>query len=241
MYRKVRGKLAGLKKIVDYTRLAYLREMVRSVNRKNAVFIWIPKTAGTSLFSILNAPKLKNLHRLKYRFTGKGVVTFGHMDYARLIKEGYVSPSFDASAFKFAIVRNPYARAVSLYSYLKRVGKLPTEQTFLTFCRGLRDEGCEPIGLFNTRLLSQCNPQVRWTENVEIQFIGKLESLDEATRTILDRLELPNVQVPQLNKSKHPTYPSVYCSESKEIVETFYKEDFLAFGYDFEDFPTQAP
>jgi len=219
----------------DYTRVSLVRAYLRARHRRNAVFVWIPKTAGASFFSCLNTPKLwVSLHKVKYRFANKGTVTFSHMDYAGLVKAGYVSRRFDESAYKFSFVRNPYDRAVSLLFYLKKYGILPSDETFLSFCRKLNDKGCEPIGLYNVRGLSQCNPQVRWIENIELDFLGRFESIREDSDKVFYELGLPDVHLPLINKTSHASYREYYCSESKEIIEKFYEEDFRILGYTYD-------
>jgi hypothetical protein len=225
------------RRLYEYSGAARMRERLRARKRKNAVFIWIPKTAGSSLFTLLDAPKLKSTHLVKYRFPNKGIVTFSHVSYRDLLNENYISEDFHQSAYKFAFVRNPYDRAISLFFYLKRRQMIPQIESFRTFCRRLRDDGCEPIGLYNLEGLSQCNPQVRWVEDIDMNFIGKVESIDTHAEDILKHLGLPVKNVPRKNITAHDKYSKYYCRESKDIVEDFYREDFESFGYAFEDFP----
>ena len=219
----------------DYSRVSKLREYLRARGKMNAVFIWIPKTAGASFYSRIDAPKLwVSLHRVKYRFANRGTVTFSHMDYAELVRQGYVSRKFDESAYKFSFVRNPYDRAVSLFHYLKKRGIVPADESFLEFCRKLRDEGCEPIGLYNVLGRSQCNPQVRWLENIKMDFVGRFESIAEDSEKVFRHLGLKDVHLPVINKTAHASYKECYCPESKEIVEKFYAEDFRSLGYEYD-------
>jgi hypothetical protein len=212
-----------------------LREYLRGRNRRKAVFIWIPKTAGASLFSCFGSPRYwVSLDRIRYRFAGNGTVTFGHMDYAGLVRAGYVSRRFDAAAYKFAFVRNPYDRTVSLFYYLRKRGILPAGESFLGFCRTLAAEGCEPIGLYNVSGLSQCNPQVRWMENLEMDFVGRFESIGEDSARLFRELGLQDARLPMINKTAHASYKECYCRESKEIVEKFYAEDFQGLGYELD-------
>jgi hypothetical protein len=241
-YEFFRGKVKKIRKftslMADYSRISLLRGYLRARHRKKAVFIWIPKTAGASFFSCLDAPKFwVSLHRIKYRFANNGTVTFSHIDYAELVKKGYVSRKFDESAYKFAFVRNPYDRAVSLFFYLQKYGILSSDETFLGLCRRLNEEGCEPVGLYNVSGLSQCNPQVRWIENIEMDFIGRFESIGEDSEKVFRELGLQGVHLPEINKTRHADYREYYCVESKEIVEKFYEEDFRRFGYKYESFP----
>jgi hypothetical protein len=77
---------------------------------KNAVFLWIPKNAGTSIYSVLvqyGCIKFKDIKSAKYAFPQKGFVTFGHMSYEQLVDKDIVSTYFNNSSYKFCFVRNP--------------------------------------------------------------------------------------------------------------------------------------
>ena len=222
------------RKFYEPSRLSLIGSYLRSLGVQNAVFIWIPKSAGTSVLSALTrygCIKLKKIHIVKYYFPQKGMVTFGHINYPELIKSGYVSRKFDESAYKFCFTRNPYDRAVSLFFYLKKIDRVSSQTTFLEFCRQLNDKGCEDIGLYNLDGWSHCNPQVRWIENLEMDFIGRFESLEADFNKILKDLKLPPVDLPHHNITSHEHFSHYYCQESKEIVENYYRKDFIHFGY----------
>ena len=232
---KIKKKLIRI--FYERTRLSLIYSWFRSLGAQNAVFIWIPKSAGTSVLSALNrygCTKLKKIRIVKYYFPQKGLVTFGHINYPELIESGYVSRTFDQSAYKFSFARNPYDRAVSLFFYLKKY-RTDTDMSFLDFCRRLKDDGCEDIGLYNYDGWSQCNPQVRWIENLKMDFIGKFESLEKDFNKILLDLNFPPIDLPHYNITSHEHYAHYYCQESREIIENFYRNDFSYFGYDFED------
>jgi len=204
----------------------------------NAVFIWIPKNAGTSIYRTIEK-NINNLHDITWakelatviKFKQKGIVSFGHMDYSLLIKKGYVSQEFDDGAFKFCFSRNPYDRAVSLFSYLKK-NKIVKDKCFLDFCINLKNNKCESIGLYNRRGLSQCNPQITWIENIKnIDYTSKIESFNRDYDKIMNILNIKIHTMPSLNKSKHDDYKSYYSSESKKIIKEIYEEDFDCFGY----------
>ena len=79
-----------------------LKEGKSSVT-KNILFIWIPKTAGTSVFKSLN----NNLDMQKRKrqkeflsFPNKGAVTFGHVSYSNLLALGAVSQEFHLNSYK---------------------------------------------------------------------------------------------------------------------------------------------
>lgn len=201
----------------------------------NAVFIWIPKTAGTSLFAALQNDayftKYKRLNDLCNGFRQTGRVTFGHMDYVSLNNQSYVDSRYFARAFKFSFVRNPYARTVSLFLYLKKEGRIKNTATFLEFCRLLDDDAVEPIGLYNSKGLSQCNPQMSWLRGIDLDYLGRYEDLQASYHFLADTFNLPVKTLPHLNRSNGADFVDYYCPQSKAIVETYYAEDFESLGY----------
>src|SRR5690606_13707863 len=108
------------------------------------VFVWVPKTAGTSLWELLadnGGQKYTDPHEARWSFPGRGLVTFGHADLAALVAEGVVDAGFVAGAHRFAVVRDPFDRAISLYEYLRRIERLPAGLSFELFSCLLRDGG----------------------------------------------------------------------------------------------------
>lgn len=151
-----------------------------------------------------------------------------------LLEGGYVSESFDRTSYKFAFVRNPYDRAISLWSHLmNRSNRLNTgmkDTPFLEFCRILQRDGAFPIGLFNSRRWSQCNSMLRWTEHTKLDFIGRVEHFTRDMNKVISDLGLPAREISHQNPGLGHDR-SVYCPESKRLVEEIYSEDFEAFGY----------
>lgn len=215
-----------------YSGLALLVDSIISIGQRNVVFIWIPKTAGTSLTQTMGVRKLKTLRSIRYRFCGRGRVTFGHVNYAELLSNGYVSKSFDKRSYKFSIIRNPYDRAVSLYMYLKRKGILDESMSFLNFCQKLVDEGVAPIGLYNTAGLSQCNPQTVWLNGLSDVHLFRYESLADEIQELSKQVGITTTTLPRLNATLRRDWRTYYCPKSLDIVSHFYKSDFDQLGYE---------
>ena len=224
------------KTLLNYSHVAKAIHFLENRKNRNAVFIWIPKNAGTSIYKTLKKHgclKAKKIPRVKYRFSQRGIVTFAHMDYSQLVNQGYVHEHFDKTAYKFCFSRNPYDRAISLYEYFKK--DLPEGTTFHDFIGTITKKGVQPIGLYNSVGFSSCNPQLRWIENVKIDFYGTYENLGQDFNFVLRSLGLPEVPLLHLNKSKRSDYTDYYDFETKRRVEEFYKEDFDFFNYPFMD------
>jgi hypothetical protein len=222
------GEAVGLRSHIRRTLRSW-----HSASHPDSIFIWIPKNAGTSVFTALHAHgmiKLKSPENVARYFRNSGRVTFGHMAVKPLVADGLVSPQFIRSAFKFAIVRNPYARAVSLYRYL--LGPLLSNwrepPSFADFLGILADGRYDKIGPYNSRGLSQCNPQSEWLRDLAPDAIYKVEEMDGLATDLSERWSIPKPNLPHANRSGG----SIDLSrDEKAMVERIYAEDFEAFGY----------
>jgi hypothetical protein len=227
-------------------RIQLNRQKRRNRSNKDAIFLWVPKTAGTSLVSILEengALKLVDVYSVRKYFENKGIATFGHMSLTDLIAQGYVSREYFDRAWKFGFVRNPYARAVSLYHYLVDNKFITPTTTFPIFCSYLEHRAYEPIGLYNHEGLNQLNPQVTWLFGPAgeplYDFIGRFENLQHDFEQVAKALHLSNAgaQLPQLNTTNHKSVASYYSDREQKIVAEVYAADFKHFDYDVSELP----
>lgn len=204
----------------------------------DAVFIWIPKSAGTSLFdslSKLGCVKCKSIRSLKRAFPQRGLVTFGHMDYVALLETGLVSADFDQRSKKFAIVRNPYERAVSLYFYIRdrhkhfeHWRKIPSFEEFLEIiAAGFYDR----IGLYNVKGLSQANPQIEWTRGINLDYIGRVEDMVESTAAIGKLIDRHLPEPEWLNRGRTSASGDLLTKHARYLIDSIYDEDFEQFAY----------
>lgn len=210
------------------------RDAVGGFRNRNAVFLWIPKTAGATLYTALDrhiCTKLLHPTAARIRFQNRGLVTFGHMDYPQLLEAGIIRTGFHQSAFKFCFSRNPYSRAISLYFFSRKRRWIAADVSFLDFCKMI-EKGVDDIGLYNMRGLSMSNPQTRWLRGVNPDFIGRVENFDEDLNRLFDELGfgVPGQIVAQ-NRTAHSPYRDYYCPESARIVAKVYADDFERFDY----------
>lgn len=166
------------------------------------------------------------------KFSGNGRVTFEHTDYTKAIQENRVSDEFLESAFKFCFVRNPYDRLVSYYVHnLRHRPKWP--KGFSEFCKYLRENFPSEIG--HNQPLGGANPQVRWIQSFDMNFIGRFEKLNEDFEDICSLIGVKKkIQLPHKNAEDHDDYRTFYTDEAKEVVRELYREDFELFGYEME-------
>ena len=228
-------RLSGLAQHLEQRRVKK-----RNAANPNALLVWIPKTAGTSLNSLLTkagGQTFLSIHEARRYFRNRGIVTFGHISIPHLREAGIITDEFHNSALKFAFVRNPFDRAVSLFEYSRLIGKIPSSMGFPTFCQMLKDHAYEDIGDYNHLGLSQLNPQVRWLIGAKgelgVDFVGRFESFADDMQIVLRRLNLSveNGAIPHANRSQRMATESYYCDAEIEAVQHAYRCDFEAFGY----------
>jgi len=199
----------------------------------NSVFIHIPKTAGGYIVRTLGFNRYW-MPRHKKVFKQKGFVNFGHQDYSNLVARGYVKKQFDETAFKFAFCRNPFDRVVSHYFWTRKrhPDVLDPSITFFDFTKMLNNEPVldrisKKIGGGETWY----RPQNRAIRGVDLDFIGRFESLQKDLDYIAKKLNIERSYSPRIRASKHAPYQEYYNKESIEFVLNYYKEDFEKFGY----------
>ena len=122
-------------------------------------------------------------------FSNTGFSTFGHISLSDLLQKKLIKRSYYNDAKTFCISRNPYDRFVSLFHYSKKVHRVPQDMSMAEFVERIKS-GVPPIGLYNVKQLSQCNPQVDWLKNIRIDKIFKFEDIIDDIGQILDFLNL---------------------------------------------------
>lgn len=205
----------------------------------DAVFFWVPKCAGTSIYKLLvrhGCPESRWEDPL-VPFANRGLITFGHVHVPDLLGEGVVSAEYLERAFKFAFVRNPFDRLVSLYFYLRRIRcpDVPGSMDFAGFCRAV-EERTPRVGLFNYRGLSQCNPMAAWLVGKDgrllVDEVGRFENLEADFARIGERIGIRS-PLPHENRGSRADYRLYYNRESRAMVERFFHQDLAHFGYGF--------
>ena len=189
-----------------------------------ALFVHIPKCAGIS-FS-----------RALFNSIGPGHLTIRSYEVILTKKE------YD-SCFKFTIVRNPWDRLFSAYTFLMQGGIADNDIQF-------RDDVLSNYpnfeqfvlhGLKNPNVMSYYHflPQVHFLRNyrgkVAVDFIGRFEQLQDDFKHIADKLGL-SCELKHDNKTNCRTsevYRDAYTPFMQKRVESVYRADVELLGYEF--------
>ncbi|WP_282167890.1 sulfotransferase family 2 domain-containing protein [Shewanella japonica] len=197
------------------------------------IFVHIPKNAGTSIESVI-WPEERSESQLWMGFVDKyhNKYQTGGLQHllAKQIRQE-VGEQIFSDFFKFTIVRNPWDKAVSQFSYMSK------RKDLREFCR-LSDSAD-----FKTYLQAitkvkhvQWMPQVDFILDDEgnplVDFIGRFESLDIDVSKIFNKLNITST-LPHINQGNRDSYHQFYDEESKGMVAELFSKDIAYFNYQF--------
>jgi hypothetical protein len=194
--------------------------------KAEAIFIHIPKTAGSSVKTALyGAPK------------------FGHIPISAFYKH---DPARAAAFFKFCFVRNPWDRFASAHAYLtQKQGTSSADDhftdrhlsrfgDFADFVRALEDEtAAAPIMRYVHFRPQSWFVRLDGVEGHAMDFVGRYERLGEDMATVRARLSLPEGPMTRVRPSKRGDYRTLYDERTQAIVGRLYAEDVALFDYEF--------
>ena len=203
--------------------------------KKGFVFVHIPKNAGTSICMNLG------IRNSRHYTVNEYISMLGEPEYKNL--------------FSFAFVRNPFSRFLSLYNYARMeesyyhssinpdkaiYGKHMDYDTLINVnveeAAQLLVEG----KLVHNPPHNQWEPQVKWLKdtngNLKVKYIGRFEDIALHMRNIHKLIGTDqsfNLQKINSSSKVNNDYRKLISSNTRSILETYYKEDLETFNYDF--------
>jgi len=213
------------------------------------IFIHIPKNAGSATNSLFSATlqDYRGFEDLNKDLGHPRDMALGnHFTYrmmASLIDQHGIDLDYH-NFLKVCIVRNPWARMVSLFDH--RIRKM-----HLTF-EGRPRNSPEDIELlskgFKPWLLKTNNvsdkvltkmQQLEWIKddngNLVADVVMTHESIQPDIDQLMERLGLPRSELPRVNFSQNDTsrYAERYDDETRDFIAHHFADDITTFGYTF--------
>jgi chondroitin 4-sulfotransferase 11 len=198
------------------------RDLFNAFRTAGVAFIHVPRAAGTSIS--------RSLYPL-------------WVNHYTVVEHINTVPKDLLELPRFAVVRNPWDRVVSSWSFA-RAGSGPdgvvvrnpehyrTEE-FAVFERFVNEwlprqqiERVDPIFRCQSDYLLDTNG------NLAVNHLGRIEDL-LATERWLSALLCRTVTIPRMNTSEHRPYRDYYTPELRKRVGQIYAEDIDRFGYRF--------
>ena len=141
--------------------------------------------------------------------------------------------------FKFSFVRNPWDRMVSMGRFSKfygvdlDTGNINMSNYFKKFPQIEVDPRSKSK---NDKFNPIKNCVYLNILNVELDFIGRFENINEDFEFVCESIGAPSLSLVNHHKlkSNHKHYTEYYDEETKQIVEEKYAKDIEYFGYKFE-------
>jgi hypothetical protein len=197
--------------------------------RKRFLFVHIPKTAGNSIQSLLRHYSEDEIVSL--RREQEGIERFGVRNPNYKIKKHSTLAEYQAalgeeqfrSLYKFACVRNPWDRMISLYfspgrqvaewdrkAFESLVLKVPSTADYLRLEAGEED----PFG--------------------NVDRMMRFETLTEDFRSVCAQLGIPLAPLPEYNRSSREYYAKYYDNELRALVAERFASEIERFDYTFD-------
>jgi hypothetical protein len=200
MFKTVRRK---------FTRLRLESALPAPFHHHRAIFIHIPKAAGTSV----------------------SLALFGHQVGHATIMERY-GQDYAATRdyFKFTFVRDPLARAISAFKFMQAGGMTPRDRAYSSRLQGLtladfarRLDDFQDIEHFRPQHGFVCHPYRR----LLVDYVGRVEDMEQSFGYVARKMGFDG-QLPHLNSGA--AAPAV-DDETRQVIQNFYSKDYVLFGY----------
>ena len=205
---------------------------------RKCIFVHIPKTGGTSVEDLIWPDKtartegelwggLIDKHRNKYQTGG-----LQHLLARQILLE--VGKEEFSGCFSFAMVRNPWDKAVSQYIFMDK-------REDLRQIAGMKkgDSFKKYLSLIPKKTHVQWAPQIDFTHDANggqlVNYIGRFESFAETVHHVLGVLGMQADAIPHEKRGSRRPYQEYYDAEAREMLGEMYAADIDTFAYAFDD------
>jgi hypothetical protein len=199
---------------------------------KQFIFFAVPKTGTHAVRELLSSHKGPDDWEQQILFGEQlspipeiAKIQHGHISAQQIMP--YLDKAAWESYFKFAIVRNPFDRFISICFFLNRNNPKFLETPLLWMKSAI------VVPRFRERVLVK--PQyLQLTDaqgSMAMDYVGRYEALQDSMDEICKRLQIEPVLLKKRNVSEHKQYREYYDDELKSAVEAFYQEDLTRFNY----------
>lgn len=141
-------------------------------------------------------------------------------------------------------IRNPWDRVVSIYHYGKRnpksvwnklYSKASSFEEFVTMLPKFLDKNVYSGGHKKAGQRGISIAEFAYSIDGEklIDNILPIETIDDSLPSLVERLGLPNLQVPTVNATKHESHRDYFNAETRAIIANIFSKDIEIGDYSF--------
>jgi hypothetical protein len=197
--------------------------------RFNTIFVHVPKTAGQSIERVflaqhgLDWDNRAALLLCANRDPARGPARLAHLYAREYVSCGHVSETDFSRHFKFAVVRNPYARLVSQFRF-----RYQDKLDFRAFVERL---GAGEYDDRTRHMASQANFVLGDDGALAVDEILRFEELPAAFAPVSRRVFGFEQPLPHVNRSRGLDPTDSFDNNLRRIVFRRYERDFDLFRY----------
>jgi hypothetical protein len=208
---------------------------------RDALYVHVPKTGGTSIERELNGDGLwdrlrahadgaRLVRALKAIYPINVVAWFAEKHLPAVVLRELVPREQWDRCFKFAFVRNPWDVVVSTYFYVTKVSDWfrahePDYAAVIERC-----DFREFVHYYPMIARDSCALILDERGEPLVDFVGRYESLEADFAQVCRRIGI-SAPLARHNRSEHAHYREYYDDETKRIVERHFARDIERFGY----------
>ena len=213
---------------------------------KRVIHIHVPRTAGDSMRSWARRGPFtyQELYKINSRFKKKTFdwnpstdwTYLGHSSPGGLIEDGTITRGWYLRCFRFAFVRNPWDRLVSVYECLRSEPRRTRRREWSHLSSFDSFVKCTVLGT------SDVTPRFRYRQlpwlKGGMDFIGRYGRLDEDWKKLCTAVGVKYRPLKRrgIRTSKDGRdFRRCYNRVLRELVATFYAEEIERFGFKFEE------
>ncbi|MFD0762125.1 sulfotransferase family 2 domain-containing protein [Lutibacter aestuarii] len=202
-------------------------------HRNKVIFIHIPKNAGTSIertvFNNFDF-NLKYSKEYLFGFDNELGINLQHLTLNQMIRFKFITKELLSDYNSFAVVRNPFSRAISGYIWLMK--DLQINDTFTNFL--LRKGEFTPLKLKKTlryvedHFYTQSH-FIKLKDEIKIKNILRFETLEKDIKEYNSNYQLKHHF--KKNKKAKIKLVKFFTNRNIKLINEIYKEDFENFNY----------
>jgi len=196
-------------------------------HKHKAIFVHIPKTAGTSIEEAMGIKVLKGVVLRSHKTTViKGVKYAPQHFTCSILKTHPRTKDYWKKYFKFSFVRHPYTRVLSEFFWVKKKKcKIFNPKMFNEFLESYYMK-------LNTDHKLPQSDFLYVNGQLQVDWVCKFENLGKSYRRLSKKLKLPH-KIPHIQRSNNRrAYSTLLTAQNKDFIYELYKQDFINFNYE---------
>ena len=190
-------------------------------DEKRVIFLHVPKTGGTTV---------KRLFDIRQLDDPDPTIRPSPQHLTCELLRSSIGEDKYWSYYKFAFVRNPWARLVSSYFWRQQ---LPKKRLVITFEHFVENARSAVISgqYYNQEFADHFIPQIEFTRDADDVF--RFESFEDGLRTVAAKLGVGLGPLEGKPARPYDRYWEYYDNNTRSIIFKTYREEIEQFAYEF--------